>query len=338
MKRILECIPNFSEGRRMWVIDEIVHSIKKHNGVGVLHIDSGYAANRTVITFAGKPEAVVEAAFEAVKVAESLIDMRVHKGVHPRLGATDVLPLVPVTGVSMKETIELSKKLGERIGNELHIPVYGYENSASAPHRIKLEWVRHGEYEGLQEKMKKPDWSPDFGPNYFNAHAGATIVGARNFLVAYNVNLNTTSVEVAKRIAAEVRESGYIIHENDEKKHIPGILRSVKAIGWHIADFNRVQVSMNLTNIYETPVHKAFETVKQTAAKYGTKATGSELIGLIPLHCMIEAGRYYSNNHLINEDDLVQKAIESLGLNELGSFQAKTRIFEYKLKSLLAPI
>jgi glutamate formiminotransferase/formiminotetrahydrofolate cyclodeaminase len=301
----------------------------------VLHVDSGYAANRTVVTFAGEPEAVIEAAFEAVQIASMLIDMQMHKGIHPRLGAVDVLPLVPVSGISMDEVVELSKRLADRIGHELQIPVYCYEYSAQNDYRRRLESIRLGEYEGLEEKMKNPLWQPNFGPLDFNPHSGATIIGARNFLVAYNVNLATQSVDIAKKIAAEVRESGYQVVEHGLKKSIPGLLKSVKAIGWHIADFNRVQVSMNLTNIEETPVHKAFETVRDVAYKYETFPTGSELIGLIPLKALTEAGAFYSQHRMINEKEQIQKAIECLGLSELTSFLPKERILEYKLVKLL---
>ena len=329
-KIILECVPNFSEGRRPEVIEKILESIQGKN-VNILRVDTGFAANRTVVTFAGEPEAIVEPTYRAVKKAIELIDMSQHHGVHPRIGAIDVLPFAPVSGITMPETIELSNILAERIGKELKIPVYLYEYSAKADYRKKLESIRKGEYEGLEEKMKIPFWKPDFGPTTFNAKSGATIMGARNFLVAFNVNLDTKSTEIAKQIAAEIRESGYFIHENGQKKHIPGILKNVKAIGWYINDFDKVQVSMNLTNIDETPVHIAYKTVAELAEKYHTKVTGSELIGLIPLKTILSTGIYFSNNKNLNEKALIEYAIQGLGLNELAPFSENERILEYKL-------
>lgn len=332
MERILECVPNFSEGRNTAVIAEIERAIGRFKRIKVLSTDTGYDANRSVITFAGEPERVVDAAFEAVKTASALIDMRKHNGRHPRIGATDVLPLVPVQGISMAETVQLSYSLAERIGNELNIPVYCYEYSAKSPLRQKLENIRKGEYEALANRINLPEWLPDFGPATFNPLSGATVVGARNFLVAYNINLNTNNAEIAKKIAAQIRESGYYETKNGQQIHVPGKYKSLKAIGWYIDEYKKAQVSMNITNINETPVHIVFEEVKKLAQCFGTHVTGSELIGLIPLQAMIAAGKFYSNNSFANEPKLIELAVDKLGLNDLGIFLANKRIVEYCLK------
>jgi glutamate formiminotransferase/formiminotetrahydrofolate cyclodeaminase len=337
--KILECVPNFSEGQNESVIIEIQKSIAKISGVKILHVDIGKSANRTVITFAGDPEAVVEAAFQAANKASELIDMTKHKGIHPRIGATDILPLVPVQCITLKEAKELSYLLARRIGNELKIPVYCYEQSALKSNRKKLENIRAGEYEGLKDKIADPLWKPDFGPSEFNAKSGATIIGARDFLVAYNVNLNTQSVEIASEIASKIRNSGKTIFDKKgNKKQIPGLFKSIKAIGWYIEEYHIAQVSMNLTDINETPMHIAFETVKELAKESGLEVTGSELIGLIPKKALIDAGTFYAsdmkNVEVNNDDVLIKLAIEKMGLNKLKPFNTKERLIEYSLMQI----
>jgi len=298
-----------------------------------LHTDIGKAANRTVFTFVGTSEAVVEAAFQMTKTASKLIDMRNHDGEHPRIGAVDIIPLVPIRGISMTDTVKYSHQLARRIGEELHIPVYCYEYSALTEIRRKLEECRAGEYEGLASKISIPDWKPDFGPELFNPKSGATIIGARNFLVAYNINLNTSSVQIANAIASEIRESGKIIIESDGiKKRIQGSLKSVKAIGWYIAEYGFAQVSLNLTDISVTPVHKAFEEVKITANKYNVKVTGSEIIGLISLQAIKDAGIYYSKKKDQADQYYIGKAIVNMGLNQLYKFKPEEKIIEYQIK------
>lgn len=342
--KVLECVPNFSEGRNEKVIRQIAAEITKVPEVKLLHIDSGKAANRTVMTFAGAPEQVTEAAFRAIKKAAELIDMQRHKGVHPRIGATDVCPLVPVKGMTQEEVVRLSRQLGKRVAEELHIPVYLYEHSAAIPQRKNLASIRAGEYEGLEAKLKDPLWKPDFGEALFNARSGATVIGARNYLVAYNVNLDTTSIKLANAIAADVRESGRvkkargkIVYDADGMVlREPGLLKYVKSIGWFIEEYGIAQVSMNLTNIKETPVHLAFETCCRSAAARGVKVTGSELIGMIPLKCLLDAGTFYLNkkeeNEKRSEEELVQIAVQSLGLNDLYPFDPAKKVIEYALK------
>ena len=334
--RLLECVPNFSEGRKDSVIMKIQESIATVEGVKLLHIDKGYSANRTVMSFAGTPEAVIEAAFQSVRTASELIDMRSHKGTHPRIGACDVLPLVPLKGITMHETIGLSYILADRIGTDLKIPVYCYEKSAKSSLRKNLETIRKGEYEGLKEKILDSKWKPDYGPCEFNAKTGATIVGARDLLIAFNVNISTDSVNIAKEIASRIRKSGKTIQlENGIKKNIPGLLKSVKAIGWYIEDFQKVQVSMNITNLKSNPIHVVYETVKNVAKEYGVRVTGSELIGLIPEKVLIDAGLFYatdkSNFKNTSTEKLIQLAIEKMGLNEIKPFHPKERVIEYLL-------
>ncbi|RVU00008.1 glutamate formimidoyltransferase [Mucilaginibacter limnophilus] len=327
MNRIIECVPNFSEGINADVIAAIANSISSVNNVKLLNVDPGRDANRTVITFAGEPEGVIEAAFQAIKTAGELIDMRTQKGEHPRMGATDVCPLVPVKGITMHEVVTYANRLAERVGNELGIPVYLYEYSQPDKSRSNLSIIRSGEYEGFFDKMKRPGWQPDFGPAEMNAKSGATVIGARNYLVAYNITLDTKSVPLAKKIAYTVRESGY--------KDIPGILKNVKAIGWYMDEYNAAQISMNLTNIEETPVHVVFEEVARQAVLHGTEVTGSELIGLIPLTCLLEAGIYFKQKQGLladaAEDELVETAVKELGLDSLGPFDSKQRVIEYLL-------
>ena len=431
--KLLECVPNFSEGRDINIINKISGAIAAVNTIKILHTDIGEAANRTVITFIGEPEAVIEAAFQAIKTAGELIDMTKHQGVHPRIGATDVCPLIPLKGITMEETIEFSKKLAKRVSKELHIPVYLYENSATAPHRKNLADIRKGEFEGLEEKMKQPEWQPDFGfsiadfrlPNLHTHQskiqnpkskiAGATVIGARNFLVAFNVNLDTQDVSIAKKIAAEMRESGiqrkeiselerhvknakleneYLemkvkrlkllmeslkmstevekFHQDGTEKtdrflgHIEKLelnaarlkqqsekmlktadklkyeldlsrlntyhfnLLSVKAIGWYIEEYNRAQVSMNLTDTEVTSVHIAYEMCKKAAEKYGVKVTGSELIGLIQEQVLVDAGMFYSkNDENLDVDEFVDLGVVHLGLNDLKPFDVEERVIDY---------
>ncbi len=351
MKKLIECVPNFSEGRDMGIIKQITDEIEKVEGVKLLDVDPGAATNRTVVTFVGTPDEVVEAAYQAVKKAAEVIDMRHHKGEHPRFGATDVCPLVPVSNITMEETAEYAHKLASRIGKELEIPVYCYENAAFVEERRNLANCRSGEYEGLAEKLVDPRWKPDFGPAEFNervAGSGATAVGARDFLVAFNVNLNTTSTRRANAIAFDVRERGRVKREGDpvtgkivkdengKPVYIPGSLKAVKAIGWYIEEYGIAQISMNLTNISITPVHVAFDEVCKKADARGIRVTGSELVGLIPLEAMLEAGRYFLRKQKrsvgVDRDELLKIAIKSMGLDDLKPFNPKERIIEFLLE------
>lgn len=345
MSQIIECVPNFSEGRDPQVIERIADEIRSVDGVKLLDIDPGKATNRTVMTFVGEPARVVEAAFRAIKKAAELIDMSKHSGEHPRMGATDVCPLVPVAGITMDECVEWAKKLGKRVGEELSVPVYLYEYAASSPQRQNLAEIRSGEYEGLAAKIIKPEWKPDFGPATFHAKAGATVIGARNFLVAYNINLNSTSTRRANAIAFDVRERGRPKRKGDaltgeieldahgEQIWIPGTLKSVKAIGWFIEEYGVAQISMNLTDITVTSVHQAFEEVCRKADERGIRVTGSELVGLIPLSAMLDAGRYFLEKQQrstgVPDGELIKIAIKSLGLDELKPFDPSKRIIEY---------
>lgn len=333
---IIECVPNFSEGRDLSVIQAISNAIEAIPGVKLLHVDIGKDANRTVMTFAGAPDAVVQAAFEAIRVAAEKIDMREHHGEHPRIGATDVCPLVPVSNISMEAVISYANTLARKVGEALDIPVYLYEEAATAPLRKNLAVIRAGEYEGLAKKIMDPVWKPDYGPTRFNARSGATVIGARDFLIAYNINLNTQSVSVAKSIAAQLRESGRSFVENGLKKNQPGLLRSVKAIGWYMDDYGFAQVSTNLTNINTTPLHEAFEVCRQLAEERGLTVSGSELIGMVPLRVFLDAGRYFAKRDglasgAISEAALIAIAVQALGLDFRGNFDALTRIIEYQL-------
>ena len=348
MKQIIECVPNFSEGKDMGVIKQITYQIESVEGIKLLDVDPGKATNRTVVTFVGEPEQVVEAAFRAIKKASEVIDMRHHKGEHPRFGATDVCPFVPVANITMEEVIKYAHKLAERVGNELKIPIYCYENAAFSEKRKNLANCRAGEYEGLKKKLAELEWKPDFGPAQFNATAGATAVGARDFLVAYNVNLNTTSVRRANAIAFDIREKGRKKREGnpitgklvkDEKGNpvmIPGSLKACKAIGWFIEEYGVAQISINLTNISITPVHIAFEEACKKAQERGLRVTGSELVGLIPKKAMIDAGKYFlrkQNRSVgVSESEIIKIAIKSLGLDDLKPFNPKEKIIEYLLE------
>ncbi|HJP62760.1 MAG TPA: glutamate formimidoyltransferase [Mucilaginibacter sp.] len=346
--KLLECVPNFSEGRDLSIIKQITDEIESVEGVRLLNVDPGKATNRTVVTFVGEPEKVIEAAFLAIKKAGEVIDMSKHTGEHPRMGATDVCPLIPISNISMEETAEYATRLAERVGKELKIPAFLYEYAQPDKSRSNLSVIRAGEYEGFFKKIKQPEWKPDFGPAEFDAKRGATVIGARDFLIAYNVNLNTTSVRRANSIAFDVREAGRVMREgdpvngkiiNDENgkpRTIPGSLKAVKAIGWYIEEYGIAQISMNLTNIEVTPVHKAFDEVCNKANARGIRVTGSELVGLIPLKSMLDAGKYFlakqQRSTGVSEKELVRIAIKSMGLDELSPFKPEERIIEYLLK------
>ena len=348
MKQLIECVPNFSEGRDLSVIKQITDVIESVQGIRLLNVDPGFATNRTVVTFVGEPEQVVEAAFLAIQRASELIDMRHHKGEHPRFGATDVCPFVPVAAITMEETVRYARILAKRVGDELAIPVYCYEFAAFGEKRKSLANCRAGEYEGLAEKLKSPDWKPDFGDALFNERSGAIAVGARNFLIAYNINLNTTSVRLANSIAFDVREAGRIQREGDpvtgkivkdihgEPVRTPGTLKKVRAIGWYIKEYGIAQISINLIDITTTPVHIAFDEVCERARDRGIRVTGSELIGMIPLHSLLDAGRYFlQKQHRsvgIPDSELIKIAVKSLGLDELAPFDPGKRIIEYLLE------
>lgn len=349
MQKLIECVPNFSEGRDLTVIKQITAAIETVDGVSLLDVDPGASTNRTVVTFVGSPEAVVEGAFRGIQKAAELIDMRRQKGAHPRMGATDVCPFIPVSGVSWEEAIGCAKSLGKRVAEELKIPVYLYEKAASDPARSNLSIIRAGEYEGFFEKIKQPAWKPDFGPAVFNERFGATVIGARDFLVAYNVNLNTRSVRRANAVAFDVRENGRVktedgtpngkkvLDENGEPVRIPGMLQHVKAIGWYVEEYGIAQVSMNLTNISETPLHAAFDACSEAAAQRGMRATGSEVVGMLPKKCLVEAGKYYLRKQKwsegVAEEELIELAIRSMGLSELKPFDPKEKVIEYKIES-----
>ncbi len=348
-KRLIECVPNFSEGRDLSIIKEITDVIESVEGVKLLDVDPGKATNRTVVTFVGEPEPVIEAAFLAIKKASEIIDMSKHSGEHPRMGATDVCPLIPISGISMEETAEYAHKLAENVGQHLEIPIYMYESAATSPERKNLATVRSGEYEGLPEKLANPDWKPDYGPARFNAQAGATAIGARDFLIAYNVNLNTTSVRRANSVAFDVREKGRVKREGDpivgkivtdkdgNSVRIPGMCKSVKAIGWFIEEYGVAQISMNLTNIKETSLHAAFEACVTSATNRGIRVTGSELVGLVPLQVMLDVGKHFlakQNRSLgVSEAEIIKIAVKSLGLDELGPFDPQKKIIEYQLRA-----
>lgn len=347
-RKLIECVPNFSEGRDRSIIDKITNAISSVEGIKLLDVDPGKATNRTVVTFVGEPDQVIEAAYQGIKRASELIDMSRHSGEHPRMGATDVCPLIPISNISMEEVVEYARKLGERVGKDLNIPIYLYENAASREERRNLATVRSGEYEGLEKKLNNPDWAPDFGPAKFNAKAGATAVGARDFLVAYNVNLNTTSVRRANSVAFDIRENGRVKREGDpitgkivrdadgNALREPGKLKSVKAIGWFIEEYGIAQISMNLTNINICSLHKAFETTRECATERGMRVTGSELVGLVPKKVLIEAGKYFLEKQErsvgVSESEIIKIAIKSLGLDELAPFDPRKKVIEYLLE------
>ncbi|MFB6319153.1 glutamate formimidoyltransferase [Saccharicrinis sp. FJH54] len=353
MTQLIECVPNFSEGNNMETIKQITDKIETVEGVKLIDVDPGKATNRTVVTFVGTPDAVCEAAFRAVKKAAELIDMSKHKGAHPRFGATDVLPLVPVSGISMEETVVYAHKLAERIGRELKIPIYCYEFAAREDKRKNLASCRSGEYEGLANKLADPEWKPDFGPAEYNASvakSGATAVSARNFLVAYNVNLNTTSTRRANAIAFDIREKGRIKREggtltgkkvldkNGKPVYEPGLLKCVKGIGWFIEEYGIAQLSFNLTDTTVTSVHEVFDAACQRAQARGLRVTGSELVGVIPLKAMLDAGKYFLKKQQrstgISDDEIIKIAVKSLGLDELKPFDPGKKIIEYMIAEL----
>ncbi len=336
MAQLIECVPNFSEGRDATVIKQITDAIESVPGVRLLNVDPGQATHRTVVTLVGDPDSVIEAAFRAIKLAGELIDMRHHSGEHPRMGATDVCPLIPISGITMEETAAYAGKLAERVGRELKLPVYLYESAQPDKSRSNLAVIRAGEYEGLAQKIVKPGWKPDFGPAAFDAKRGAAVIGARDFLVAYNVNLNTTSTRRANAIAFDVREAGRTVkNAAGQDVQQPGTLKAVKAIGWYIAEYGVAQVSINLTNIDVTPVHVAFDEVCRAADKRGVRVTGSELVGLVPLRCLLDAGRYFllkqQRSVGVSEQELVKIAVRSLGLDDLAPFKPEERVIEYLL-------
>lgn len=348
MQQLIECVPNFSEGNDLSIIKQITDEIEKIEGVKLLNVDPGKATNRTVVTFVGTPDAVVDAAYVAIKKAGELIDMSKHKGEHPRMGATDVCPFIPIANISMQETAKYAQKLARRVGEDLKIPVYLYEEAQKDKKRSNLSVIRAGEYEGFFKKIKLPEWKPDFGLAEFDEKRGATVIGARDFLVAYNVNLNTTSTRRANSVAFDVREAGRVLREGNpitgkiitnpdgSPKSVPGSLKSVKAIGWYIEEYGVCQISMNLTNINVTPVHVAFDEVCKKSTERGLRVTGSELVGLIPLKAMLDAGKYFLRKQQrstgVSEKELIKIAVKSMGLDELGPFKPEERIIEYLLK------
>ncbi|MFQ6082392.1 MAG: glutamate formimidoyltransferase [Candidatus Aminicenantia bacterium] len=341
--KLVECVPNFSEGRDKSKIEAITNAIKNTSQIKLLDIDPGEATNRTVVTFIGTPEGVKEAAFEAIKKAAQVIDMRTHKGEHPRIGATDVCPFIPVSNVTMEECVQIANKLGKKVGEELGIPVYLYEEAAKKPERKNLATIRQGEYEGLPEKLKDPNWVPDYGPAEFNPKSGAIVIGAREFLIAYNVNLNAQQKELAHEIALNIRESGrpkkdeqgnIVRDETGKPIRILGKLKAVKAVGWYIEEYKKAQVSINLINYKITPLHIVFEEVKKEAEKLGLKVTGSEIVGLVPKEAILAAGRFYLEKQgketRVPEETLIQVAINNLGLNDVSEFDPKKKIIEYQ--------
>lgn len=348
--QLIECVPNFSEGVDLNIIKQITESVESVEGVKLLNVDPGKATNRTVVTFVGDPKAVIEAAFLAIKKAGELIDMSKHKGEHPRMGATDVCPLIPISGISMEETAAYAQQLAKRVGDELQIPVYLYEEAQKDKKRSNLSVIRNGEYEGFFKKIKLPEWKPDFGPAQMDEKRGATVIGARDFLVAYNINLNTTSTRRANSVAFDVREAGRVVREGNPltgkivlnpdgtPKSIPGTLKSVKAIGWYIEEYGVCQISMNLTNINITPVHIAFDEVCKRATERGIRVTGSELVGLIPLKSLLDAGKYFLKKQQrsvgVSQTELIKIAVKSMGLDELAPFKPEERIIEYLLRDV----
>lgn len=349
MKQLIECVPNFSEGNDLNVIKQITDAIVTVEGVKLLNVDPGKATNRTVVTLVGEPQAVVDAAFKGIAKAAELIDMTKHKGEHPRMGATDVCPFIPVANISMEETAMWSKKLGERVGKELDIPVYLYEEAQADKKRSNLSVIRAGEYEGFSKKIKQAEWKPDFGPAELPLKHGATVIGARDFLIAYNVNLNTKSVKRANSIAFDIREAGRIKTDEKGKKvldkdgneiRIPGKLKGVKAIGWYIQEYGIAQVSINITKFRETPLHIVFDECANSAHSRGYRATGSELVGLVPLSAMLDAGKYFLNKQRlssgVSDAELIHIAVKSMGLDELAPFNPQERIIEYVLNDAKA--
>jgi len=343
--KLVECVPNFSEGRDKAKIAAITREIEAVSGISLLDVDPGESTNRTVVTFIGPPEEAVEAAFRAIRKAAEVIDMRFHKGAHSRMGATDVCPFVPLAGVTMEECVILARRLGERVARELSIPVYFYEEAATRPERRNLASVRQGEYEGLSEKLKDPEWAPDCGGTAFPPSSGVTIIGAREFLIAYNIDLNTRDRKLASEIALNIRESGRVKRdkkgeivrdENGVSIKIPGRFSHVKAVGWYIEDYQRAQISINFTNYKVTPIHVVFDEVRKQAAEMGLRVTGSELVGLIPKEALLQAGRYYlerqGKSAGVPEPELLRVAVMSLGLSDVVPFDPEKKIIEFQVK------
>ena len=349
MQQLIECVPNFSEGSDQNMINNIVNKINSVDGITILDIDSGKDTNRTVVTFVGKPDSVIDAAFEGIKEASQLIDMSSHTGTHPRIGATDVCPLIPIKGISMDECVKYSHQLAERVGTQLKIPVYLYENSAKNPDRKNLAVIRDGEYEGLKKKLNDKQWKPDFGPAEFNAFSGATVIGCREFLIAYNINLNTKDKRLATDIAFEIREQGRskriknpessnlldgeIVRNNDGSPvKVPGMFKDVKAIGWYVSEYNRAQISINFINYKVSSIHDVFDTVCKLAEERGVRVTGSELVGLIPMDAVLLAGKHYltkQNRTMgVSEKDIIECAVQSLGLDDVSKFDPNEKIIE----------
>jgi len=343
MNRVVECVPNFSEGRDRDTIAAITSAMERA-GAMVLDVDMGAAANRTVVTIAGTPEAVEAAAFEAIRTASERIDMRAHRGEHPRIGATDVCPFVPVRGVTMADCVAIARRVGERVGRELGIPVYLYAEAATSAARRSLADIRQGEYEGLPAKLKDPAWAPDFGPAEFHARSGATVIGAREFLIAYNINLNTRDRTLASRIAVRLREAGGIARDpsgeplrdpDGQNLRVPGLLRNLRAVGWVIEEYGIAQVSINVLNYRETPLNLIYEEASRIAASLGVRVTGSEVVGLVPLHALTAVGRAYLERQGLSpgapESELVHVAIRSLGLSDIRPFTPDEKVIEYRL-------
>jgi len=320
---LIECVPNFSEGRDLTIINAIKQRILDTDGVSLLHVDIGYDANRTVMTFAGPPQAVCDAAYSACKTATQLIDMTKQQGTHPRLGVMDVCPLVALQGITPTDLVSYSHRLGKRLGEELNVPTYFYEHSSISSHRKRLEQIRKGGYEKFVDKINQEGWKPDHGPSEFNPQTGATVLGVRDLLLAFNINLDTTDVNIANQIARKIRSSGY--------KGVPGKLKNLKAIGWYVDEMGCAQVSTNITNFQATPAHEVYETIKIEAAELGVEVTGSELIGLIPLSAIIAAGKFYYPD-LHDQDTLIRGAIVGLGLADKKKFETHKRILELTLK------
>ena len=344
MNKIIECVPNFSEGRSKEIIDQITSQIESVDNVTLLDVDMGYDTNRTVVTFAGEPESVMIAAYNAIKKAAEIIDMRKHLGAHPRMGATDVCPIIPIKNVSIEECVGFSKELSKKVGGLLDIPVYLYEYSASDEHRRNLANIRSGEYEGFSDKIHDKKWKPDYGPEKMNLKSGVTAIGVRDFLIAFNVNLNSSNKKIASDIALDIREQGRAKRDSNNKivrdkkgkmVKVPGTLKSVKAVGWYIDEYKQAQVSMNLTNYKTTSIHKAFEEVRKQANKRGLRVTGSEIIGLVPKDAIISSGEYFlkkqNSSFAIPEEDIIKNAIQSLGLNDISQFNPTKSIIEHAL-------
>jgi glutamate formiminotransferase/formiminotetrahydrofolate cyclodeaminase len=340
MRKLVECVPNFSEGRNQETIDAIGASVQSVPGVRLLNVEPDKDYNRTVVTFIGEPDAVLEAAFQATKTAAEHIDMAQHKGEHPRIGAADVVPFVPINGVTMNDCVQLANMYGKRVASELNIPIYLYEFASRSHTRKNLSDIRRGEYEGLPEKLKDHGWKPDYGEPVFNSKSGATVTGARSILIAYNINLNTKDVTLAHEIALRIRESGRAMkdkfdnpvkNEKGETIKVPGTLKAVKALGVFLERFNIAQVSINLVDFEITSIHEAYEEVKKQAQGLGINVTGSELVGLTPLAAMLKAGKFYSDKKALSEQEYITLAVEKLGLNQFEPFDTKKKIIEHQI-------